>query len=428
MAEPTTTITAPAAQPGGNEPINPVAAADVKTFEAPEGYHEFSMDEPGSSPPPPPEDKKEDKGTAAPAPQDTKPAKPAPEAEGDDDLSEFFQKPKPAEAPAKPAEAAKPAAPATTETPSGPKELRAAYESTKAEVATLRKQLADVQSGGEQSKEKDTLIAKLTQERDAAEERLRYANYEQSAEYEQKYVQPIKQAIDDLAEEVAQETITDMESGNEVPISRNDVIRFLNIQTFKEASEQAKRFGPLAEHMMAARGQIHRMNRAAIKAKEDYRTNGKAIEQQRQAETAAAQEKARSVFEETSTRIAQKFEDFRENPEDKEGSELFKKGLDFYDRLARRDGLTQEQRIKMTAVVRAKSAAYDRKVLEVTRLREEVAKLKADNAKLLGSEPGEHRPSSVPLTTPKAGAPDGYVAYGDEVGKLVDPRITPDLV
>lgn len=291
----------------------------------------------------------------------------------------------------------------TDDAPRQPKELRAAYETLKAKTKTLETELAQLKAErakpAPEDPEKKTLGERVQQyEKRLKEldEELKYAAYERSPEYQEKYEKPFIDAYQTGREKTARLKITDAE-GNVRQATAEDFDRIVRISDDDHAAElAAEMFGQKASVVMYHRERVQELNAARYRATEDYRKTGSERFKKASEEATARQTKLRELWEQENTRIREKYEHFKPQEGDEEGNRLLEQGYQLAD-LAFSDQLQQEpmeKQISVHAALRHRAAAFGRLVHQNKQLSTKVAELEKELAEFKESTPGDGAPDT----------------------------------
>lgn len=343
-----------------------------------------------------------DKGPKRSAPVGKSPEEPkgADEAPGHDEPPEPGQAPPgdgkaPAGEPAKPVKA---------------RELREAYEGLKAKVKTelepevtrLRARVTELEQGnGSVPKEVQERLTAAEKRAADLEQHIRFVDYSKSQEYQQKFWQPYVKAWADATRELKGLTMKgEDEAGNETSreVTEADLQYFATLEPgvrraeinrlFPEDKEEVKRhineISRLFDVSQSALKQAHEQADATVKS---------ASEQQRQAQASRAK-----LWKEMNQGLAQKYPAwFAPADGDTEGNGLFDKGraladlvfspqdltkesLDllpkaFAETIRAGKPFTQEQLVRMHAIIRNKAANHDRLAHKVHGAQERIKEL-----------------------------------------------------
>lgn len=327
-----------------------------------------------------------------PQAKDKKPAKPA-EAPKEEPKADDEPEPK-----AEPKQE-----PKADDTPKQPKELRAAYENLKTKAKTLEAELAALKA--EKAKpppedpEKKTLaerVKEYEQRVSKLDEELKYAAYERSPEYQEKYEKPFLDAYQAGREKIAKLKIADAE-GNIRQASAEDFDRIVRIPDDDAAADLANElFGSKASLVMYHRERVQELNAARYRATEDFRRTGTERFKKASEEAAARQTKMRELWEQENTRVKEKYEYFKPKEADEEGNKLLDQGYQLAD-LAFSEQLAQEpleKQIAVHAALRHRAAAFGRLVHWNKQATARIAELEKELAEFKESSPGDGDPET----------------------------------
>jgi hypothetical protein len=356
-----------AAKPADQQPPAPVRGADGK-------FQKKDATPPATPEPPKPPEKKPDE---TPKPPEVK----APET------------PKPPDKP-------------DVKPPVTAPELRKAYETIKAEHATLKKEFENFKTAAATPKEdpeKKALQEKLsaTEKRlGELDETLRFTNYERSQEFKDKYQKPFedayvagrrKVATLDIEERAIE--VEDPATGEKTkkviqearPATEADFDRLMSVTDDREARKMAKQmFGADAPIAMAMREKVTELNQAGHAALEDYKKNGAAREKQAQELTTKQKAEINSAWTQLNKSIIEKYPHlFAPVEGDDEGNELLQKGFAFVDRAFGEEAmkLSPQELVKIHSQIRNRAAAFGRQVYvnkkQAARIKELEGQIKA---------------------------------------------------
>ncbi len=296
--------------------------------------------------------------------------------------------------------------------PKTPKELRAAYEARgteaatlKAEAAELRKQIEAAKQAGNDTKALREEMAALTKERTELADKIRYLNYRESAEFNDKYQKPLQSAWEAALADIDGMMI-EREDGTSEKVTAQHLTQLLQMPAGQAAGVAAKIFGHAAPEILAHRRAIIGLQKASQSAVEEWKTKG--------SEMSAAQERAqKEEMVSRQTAFAQGIIDARETmpdvfgrPSDPEAAAFFDKGEKrvrmafFGDGIEA--GLTPQQqtarRVQAQAEVAARAAAFGAQRHMLNKANARVADLEA---KLKAYEKSEPTPAPNKPPTPK---------------------------
>lgn len=300
-----------------------------------------------------------------------------------------------------PAEPEKPAEPPKTEQakttdkqPSKPATLRAAYENIKRENYELKQQIEQ----NRQVKPVEDPRLKTYQERmEAAEKRreeleteMRYAAYERSPEYQDKYQKPFEKAYQWGRQSVTHLKVLN-EDGSSRPAVPEDFDKILLIPNDGDAVDAAEAmFGNKARLVLDHRWEMKKLDAQRFEAIEDFKKQG-TERHQRLTETETRQrEQIGKLWGELNTEAAERFPKyFKPEDGDEDGNKLLEEGYKLADQaFSNGNGMPPEQLVRLHASIRNRAAAFTREVYRNSKLTERVSELEKQLAEYQASEPG----------------------------------------
>lgn len=286
--------------------------------------------------------------------------------------------------------------------------LRESYELTKAEKAKLEARVAEIEKTREEGTKAE--VAKATEAlrkevedirkaREQAESELRFANYTRSAEYREKYRQPIEDAYKVALEDIKGVQVMDDGAAEARDASSQELLAVLQAPSAAKAAQIANEiFGSAAPLVMQHRSEILKLERARQSAIDEWKAKGAEREKEREARTAQTQQEIRRRWEQSLETTISERPSLYARPKD---DDALGKAWDDGDKLVRlaflgevppevgdvsdRDGLAIEAQAEIAARVRGFNVMAHRNVA----LKAEVARLKAQLQKVTGSEPGQ---------------------------------------
>lgn len=281
-------------------------------------------------------------------------------------------------------------------------ELRTKYEETAKRVKELEAELEKRKQPAEDP-EKKTLAERLEQvekRRVELEDEIRFAAYERSQEYKDKFQAPLERALKSAYEDVGQLTITDA-NGNE---SKGTEAHFnaLCRMTVPQAIAQAKEwFGDTASEVLAMRRHILELRDQAQGAIEQFRKDGTERERQRADATAREVQEQQQAWK---THIQQAFEKhpeyFQPADDDAKGKEILTKGMTFADQtFTGRNKIPRQQIVGIDAAVRNMAGAFPYIAYKWRAAEKRVQELESKLKEFEASEPGEGGGARVPKET-----------------------------
>ena len=350
----------------------------------------------------------------APASPATSPvASPSPSSGGDDPFeAEFIAGAKeavaappaspsktPEPAPAAPKAGEKPPAkpttpPAAAKPPEGgPKELRAELERVRAErdnfklqQAFLEKRISEAEAKGKDTAVLAERAAKLEQTIAEREGELRMLKQEASPEFKDKYENPFTEAAEYAREVVGQLTVTD-DAGTSRAATWDDFAA-LYTQPYSKAIEQATAmFGNAAQVVINHLTELHRLDSVRNRALKSERENAAARMKDEEGKRVQSQEATAAALAKLQEELPQKFDSYRDPPEDKELAEARVKQFAIFDAQPK----SPQQAMIKFAHIRQMVGAHKPLLIQTSRLKAEVARLQAELDGKTTKEPQSHR-------------------------------------
>jgi len=293
-----------------------------------------------------------------------------------------------------------------------PKQLREAYEKSKAELAQIKAERDELKKASSQPKEdpekKDFMEraerhAKRAQE---LENELKFAKYEKSEEYQEKYFKPYADAFGQARAEAASLKVTDAD-GNVRQGTPEDFDTYMGITDPEAAADYAEKvFGRHKATMEAWRKDVRKLGAATQAAIEDFKKKAADRENEWKEQQSKITKAKADTWAHLNTTALEKYPGlFKAEEADARGKELLAKGFEFADR-AFSDGrplkegqthLNPLQLLQQQSVLRNKAAAFDYQVYLKQQALAQVKKLQADLANYKKSEPkgGDGKPDKT---------------------------------
>lgn len=305
---------------------------------------------------------------------------------------------------AKPA-AADPKAPVDLKAGKGKANPWKLFEAEKTARAKAEQEIQTLKSSIVPEQERTALTARVEAAEKRAkelEEHIRFVDYEKSSEFVEKYDKPYKSAWTRAMTELKELSVTDPATGNQRPITSEDMLELVNMPLPTAITTAKQIFGDAAEYVMSQRNEIRKQFEAQSAALSDARKNG-AEHQTRM------QEQIKNWHTQTEAQIKQTWEKANaavlENPEtgaffkpregDQEWNQRLAKGFQLVDSAfssnPKDPKLTPEQRksiVERHSAVRNRAASWGPLKYENGQLK---AKLEALEKQLKGykdSSPG----------------------------------------
>ena len=315
---------------------------------------------------------------------------------------------------------AKPTTPSTAAKPpeGGPKELRAELDRVRAErdnfktqQAALEKRIAEAESKGKDTAAMAERAAKLEQTIAEREGELRMLKQEASPEFKDKYDKPFTEAAEYARDVVGQLTVTD-DSGT-TRIATWDDFAALYTQPYSKAIDQATAmFGNAAQVVINHLTELHRLDSVRHRALKSERENAAVRMKDEEGKRVQSQEATAAALAKLQEELPQKFDAYRDPPEDKELSESRAKQFAIFDAQPK----SPQQAMIKFAHIRQMVGAHKPLLIQNSRLKAEVARLQAELDGKTTKEPQSHR---RPGGTETAGGEESWEqAAAKELGNV----------
>lgn len=283
-------------------------------------------------------------------------------------------------APAKPQEPVQPETPAPKQTGG---QLRAGFEAALKENKQLKAKVEELERLAETGKEAETWKAKATE----ADQKLRYVDYQSSAEFREKYEEPLQKAINTGIKVVARAKNKQAERpGNADDVFKLSKLYANDLEGAVEAAEEM--FGKAAPEVLAAARAISEANEAASEALESWKKEAPKRVEMTLAQQREALGKTRQVYESHSdefTRARPDVFDFSDEPELEAIRNNYSKKVDgaFFPE----EGVDQQTLVRRSATVRALASAAIPLAVRYRKSQDEIATLKKQLAEFEDSAP-----------------------------------------
>lgn len=330
--------------------------------------------------------------------------------------------PKPSETP-KPAEA-----PKAGEAPAKPKRpsdyLRDELTKVKAERDSVRAELDAVKkSKTVEDPEKKTISEELQKERqrrEQLEEKLRFTDYSQSDEFQEKYYKPYVEAYQKGRSKTMSFNVTDAD-GNTRKATADDFDAIMALGDSEAAEKAVELFGERAANLVLwHRERVLEANESQMRALDEFRKTGS--ERQKKVNEAKLEQgkKASQMFSYFNKRWTEQHPEwFKPVEGDAKGNELLEKGLAEAD-LAFNipPDMPLEKQVALHSKIRNQAAAFGRLVHQLEQRDARIAELEKELEDYHNSLPGEGEGApSGGATTPAADTLDGALAGLDKYAK-----------
>lgn len=279
--------------------------------------------------------------------------------------------------------------------PSPAAELRTAYEALKLKHRQLEAEHQALKTAKPPEDPEKKLLSDRLSEREKRlsdlENEIKFAKYESSSEYKQKYEEPFIEAYQTGRAKTATFKITDSE-GNQRQATPEDFDRIARISDDDQAAEiAAEMFGNKAPVVLYHRERVQELNGARIKAIEDFRKQGTERERQWNEQTSKQREAIGKLWKQVNEEALEKYPRwFKSTEGDEEGNRLLEDGFKMADAAFSDNGkMTVEQRVKLHSAIRNRAAGFARLAYQNKQLMAKVKELEDSLKEFKSSEPKE---------------------------------------
>lgn len=272
--------------------------------------------------------------------------------------------------------------------PGGVKQLREAYEKTKAEKLELEKKIEELSTKkADLPPEFVQKLDAIQKDRDELEKRLEFIAYEKSQEFSTKYDAPVKNALKEISTTMSELTVT-KEDGTERPATMDDFVALVRMPLKQAAKVALDWFGPAGTDLITKRSNYINLVRAREGAVEAFKNDHETIIKNRQQQEQVDQQRVKTLWNNIHTEKLAKFEQII-GSENADGKALLEEGLNIFDAAGDQNiPLTFEQRLHVKAGMRLKAAAFDPVVRLLHAERERSASLEEEIKKMKEGQPG----------------------------------------
>ncbi len=346
-------------------------------------------------------------------PEATPPADPAKPTEKSPEKPAEKPPEKPAAKPAeKPAAQTKPKAEDNGTLRKRLEETLAADKTKTEEINKLSTRIKELENKRVYSDDDDAKVKKYEARIQELETGISEVAYERSTEFKQKFVDPWQNTVAAALKFTESLTVTVDADGTTRKATADDFWKVAGLPPSHQAEAAQQLFGVNAVRIL---NQIDRIQ--DIKAQSDValKTHRESSgEKQKQTEESRAKEQR--LYEDTRATAMQELrreypQFFDADPNDPEITAQLEAGYDYVDKATENmSNMPVADRAAYAAVLRARAAYFPRAVHEIKSLKSEVDSLKAEVAKLRGTDPGNVDDKGVPAAAKKDEVPTGGVA------------------
>lgn len=341
------------------------------------------------------------KSAQPPVPSSSQPPAPDPEI------------PSPTDEPSPPAAPSVPAAPTAPTDKGGKVNPWKLVDSYKARLADVEKKFAEAGKLPDQQRQEYLgTIEKLTKENERLENEMRFLNYQESAEFKEKFDGPYSQAWDRAMTVLGEIQISDPSTGAARAATAQDMADLLAMPLNKAQEVADEVFGKLSGEVMGLRRELKGLFSTRAQALKDAKEKGAERDKTQRELHAKNSREVADFIKTTWDRSNQELltherygRYFAPVEGDQDGNQRLSKGFELVDRAFSESPadprLTPEQRasvVKRHAAVRNRAAAFGRLVSMVDSLTAERDSLKAELAQYKESTPPAGGSGSTPTT------------------------------
>jgi hypothetical protein len=262
--------------------------------------------------------------------------------------------------------------------------LRENLERQSARVKELEAKIAEKEKAGGDSTALTERLAAVEKERDDARQEAAMARQEKSPQFIEKWEKPFADAAESAKDLIGQFVVSTPE-GERPANWEKDFGSIYNLPYPAAKARALEMFGDEAPMVMNEWNKLHQLEKTASKAWESEKAGFADRQKAQAAEQAKWQEARKAGYAAGTDGWVKKFPDrYGEDPNDKDGNDLFKRGLAAVDAAPK----TFQEEVAKNTRVRLAAAAEPRYLRKIATLTKELTEAKAKIAGLAGSKPG----------------------------------------
>ncbi len=273
--------------------------------------------------------------------------------------------------------------------------MRKEAQDASTSLQTLQAKIRDYEAKGQDTQklvERQTILEK---ELEAARAEVRVIKQEADPKFVETYRKPFDDAAAYAKHVVEQLNVLDE---NKDPLRQakfEDLQQLYNMPINKASAVARSMFGDDSQTIINHLNELHRLDYNYQNALRNERANAAQRAKEEEGKAVAAREQIKSAYERVNHDLAETVEDYRDQPDDKEATEMRNKGYAIFDHKPE----NIEKAVVKNAHVRQMVAAFFPMKLQITRLRQEVADLKGKLGHEKEAEPGKTKhPGGAPTT------------------------------
>lgn len=276
------------------------------------------------------------------------------------------------------------------------KTLRNAYDGLKKENGTLKAELEQLKKQAPPSPQEHPEWKTLRERYDSSEKRrteledeIRFASYERSQDYAEKYQKPFEQAYEYGKQSVSRLRVN-TEDGQVRQATEEDFNKILMMQDEDAADLAEKMFGNKDKIVLQHRWELRKLDAARYQAIQDFKKVGGERETKlRESETRRNEEMGK-MWKQLNGEAQERFPKwFKSEEGDEEGNKLLEEGYKLADSaFSQANGLSPEAMVRLHASIRNRAAAFTREVYRNRKLETKIEELTKELEDYKSSEPG----------------------------------------
>ncbi len=332
------------------------------------------------------------------------------------------------------AEGDKPATPPATDESQTLKapELRAAYAAKKKELAEMATKLTAAETRLKELEAQigdGSRLTKLQEQYESAEkrakeleERIRYVDYKESPEYEEKFHKPFVNAYQAGRTKIGSLRIIERKNDADEVIqpgrkaTAEDFDAIMQIPDDGQAAEVAERlFGPMSNLVIYHREKVLDLNSQRTNAIEEFRKTGTQKQQEAATQMQALQDKVKATFKQSVETGINKYPQwFKADEGDDQGKQALEKGMLNVDTIFSENKYHPEQLAQVHAAFRNMAGAFPFVALKLHRAESRLKELEGELEAFKKSEPVE--------ASHERGEKPGTLSADEEIDSMIAGR------
>jgi hypothetical protein len=271
-------------------------------------------------------------------------------------------------------------------------DLRKQYETSKKENYALKEELKRFK---EATPQEDPQVKTLKERYEAADKRraeledeIRFASYERSPEYQDKYQKPYMDAYE-WGKQTVSRLKVNLEDGTTRQATPEDFDKIL-IPDDGDATDLADQmFGNKSKIALDHRWELKKLDAARFRAIEDFKKQGGEREMRLKETESKRDEQIGQLWKQLNGEAAERFPKyFKPEEGDEDGNKMLEAGYALADSaFSKSNGKSPEETVKLHASIRNRAAAFTREVYRNSKLQARVTELESELEQFKNSEP-----------------------------------------